>query len=163
MSHHADAELVGQEIELCKNLMQFAFNKLLILFSSFFPPWPQAQCSAKVTEYQSKLLLREALLLRFALSVFTQCISAKKRKFNASVLIWLLQSSIWLLIPPPGLRFCWQELVIDTELAIDMCLQTVLFLCDLGSCRGILTAMFQSPLKINIFKNYRIALHSLQY
>lgn len=36
MFHNADAGLIDLEMELGKNLMQFAFNKLLILFSSLF-------------------------------------------------------------------------------------------------------------------------------
>lgn len=36
MFYNADAGLIEYEMKLCKNLMRFAFNKLLILSSSFF-------------------------------------------------------------------------------------------------------------------------------
>lgn len=56
-------------------------------------------------------------------------------------------------IPTPELRFCQQQLVIDMAVVVDTGLQSVLFLCGLGSCRDSLTAD-------SIFKNYRIALNS---
>lgn len=43
------------------------------------------------------------------------------------------------------------------EVVMNTGLQSDLFLCGLGSCRDILTALFKSPLKIIIFKNYRLA------